>query len=288
MSVGKGKEDDLEEAYELFGVAEDATDKEIQSSYRKLSLKCHPDRNPDDPEAAQKFDQITRAKDLLLDPVRRAELDEKRKAKRALEERFAAQDSKRRKLCQDLEGREAAAAAGRPRPGEGPSPMELRKRAAQMDYSQRLKAKQAEVAGKQSEVVAEVAQTREAAHEARLRITWRAGGPPVGIEVLRKALQEFGVLQIEISEEGATAQLGSREDALRAVLECRQRKHQLSFRVALAPAKKTETARDVAPPPASKPNLAKKPAEPCGFGDWEAEMFAGLQNLANKQQAAKS
>ena len=51
----------------------------------------------------------------------------------------------------DLESREAAAAAGRPRPGEGPSPLELRKRAAQMDYSQRLKAKQAEVAGKQSE-----------------------------------------------------------------------------------------------------------------------------------------
>jgi len=290
--VGKGKEDDLDEAYELFGVEEDATEKEIQSAYRKLSLKCHPDRCPDDPNASEKFDRLTRAKDLLLDPARREELDRKRKGKRDLEERFAQEDGKRKKMRMDLEGREAAAAAGRPRPGEGPTPQELRKRAAQLDYAERLKAKQVEVAGRQSEVVEQVSQAREAASEGRLRITWRAGGPPVSREVILKALDEFGVLQIEVSEEGAMAQLGSREDALRAVLECRQRKHQLSFRVALASAKKAESARDTAPPAAFKPDPLRqakaKAAEPCSFLDFEAQMFADLQNLAKQKQAAKS
>lgn len=296
-AVGKGKEDDLDQAYEILGVEEDADDKQIQSAYRKLSLKCHPDRNPDDPTAADKFDQITRIKDHLLDPVTRAELDRKRKAGRDLEERFAQQDEKRRGLCKDLEGREAAAAAGRPRPRDAPSAAELRKQSAQADYAARLKAKREEVAERQSEVVAEVVQTRAMAEEARVRITWRCGGPPVSVEVLRKALMEFGLLNIEVSEGGAMAQLGSREDALRAILECRQRKHQLAFRVALATAKKAEAPADADPlkrtqsapaANATKSELKRSQSAPASFDDWEAKMFAGLQNLAKRQKSAKS
>lgn len=287
-AVGKGKEDDLDEAYELFGVEDDATDKEIQTAYRKISLKVHPDRNPDDPLASEKFDRLTRAKDLLLDPAKRAEFDRKRKTQRDLVERFAQEDSKRRHMREDLEGREKAAAAGKPRPGEGPSPAELRKRAAQADYAARLKRKQVEVAEKQSEVVAEAAQTRASADDARLRITWKSGGAPVSAEVIRKALQEFDLLNMELSVEGGVAQLGSREEALRAILECRQRKHQLAFRVALLSAKKADAPE---PTTGKRPNNSKQAAAPApaakGFGDWEAEMFAGLQNLA-KQQKAKS
>lgn len=294
MAVGKGKEDDLDAAYELFGLDEEASDKDIQSAYRKISLKVHPDRNPDDPQASEKFDRLTRAKDLLTDPAKRAELDRKRKAAADLELRFANEDSKRKKLREDLEGREAAAASGRPRPGEGPSPAELRKRAAQADYSARLKAKREEVAGKQTEVVAEVVQTRAAAEEARLRITWKSGGPAVKVDVIRNALREHDVLTIELSAEGGVAQFGSREDALRAVVDCRQRKHQLPFRVALMSVKKAEAA-DADPaaakrpdPVGKKPDPAPKPASGGSFADFEAQMMADLLNLASKQQAAKS
>jgi hypothetical protein len=286
MAVGKGKEDDLEQAYELLGVEEDASDKDITSAYRKLSLKVHPDRNPDDPSAADKFDQLTRAKDLLVDPAKRAELDRKRKAARDLQERFAAEDGKRRKLREDLEAREAAHASGKPRPADAPSAAELRKRAAQQDYAARLKAKRVEVAEKQSEVVAEVEQTRAAAEEARLQITWRSGGPATTAEVIRKALQDFDVLQIDVSEDGAVVQLGSREDAVRAVLECRQRKHQLPFRAALA-TKKSQTAdENTAGSKKSEPQKsqsAPKVATSGKFDDWEAKMFADLQNLAKAQ-----
>jgi curved DNA-binding protein CbpA len=291
MAVGKGKEDDLEEAYELLGVEEDADDKAIQSAYRKLSLKVHPDRNPDDPEAPAKFDQLTRAKDLLVDPARRAELDRKRKAARDLEERFAAEDSKRRKMREDLEGREAAFASGKPRPGEGPSPAELKKRAAQMDYSARLKAKQAEMAERQNEVVSEAVESRSAAEEARLKITWRAGGTACSVEVIRKALHEFDVVNIELSESGGVAQLRTREDALRAVLECRQRKHQIPFRVALAT---TSKASDDAGKDSKAPSMKRTHTAPAvvtkgaSFDDFEAKMFADLQNLAKKQKVAKS
>jgi curved DNA-binding protein CbpA len=290
MAVGKGKEDDLDEAYEILGVAEDADDKEIQAAFRKGSLKCHPDRNPDDPNAAEKFDQLSRCKDFLLDPAKRAELDRKRKAKSELLERFAHEDAKRRKLREDLEGREAAHASGKPRRCDEPSREELRKRAAQMDYAARLKAKQAEVAERQNEVVAEVVQTRAAAEEARIRISWRAGSPPCSVEVLRQGLKEFDVTSLEVSEAGGIAQLSSREEALRAILECRARKHQLPFRVALATGKKAEAGET--PTAAAQPKRTEqaKDAKPSsgGFDDWEAQMLAGLQGLAKKQQATKA
>lgn len=294
MAVGKGKEDDLEEAYEILGIAEDATEKEIQAAFRKGSLKCHPDRNPDDPAAAEKFDQLTRCKDFLLDPAKRGELDRKRKAKSELLERFAHEDAKRRKLREDLEGREAAHASGKPRRCDEPSREELRKRAAQMDYAARLKAKQAEVAERQSEVAAEAVQTRASAEEARVRISWRAGTPPCSVEMIQKALKDFDVLSIEVSESGGIAQLSSREEALRAILECRARKHQLTFRVALATAKKsdaTEESHASSLPKRAEPKQEAKATETkasSGFDDWEAQMLAGLQGLVKKQQATKA
>merc|ERR1719181_1970095 len=111
MVAGDGKDEDLGDVYELLGVEEAAGDKEIQTAYRKGSLQCHPDRNPDDPAAAEKFERLTRAKELLLNPAKRAEYDNKRKAARELEQRFANESAKRRKFREELEGREEQAAA---------------------------------------------------------------------------------------------------------------------------------------------------------------------------------
>ncbi|KAG8705662.1 hypothetical protein FRC09_002819 [Ceratobasidium sp. 395] len=96
------------DAYELLGLTIEATEKDIKSTYRKLSLKVHPDRHPNNPEAAAKFHELNQAYELLLDPTKRSALDASRKIKLARAERFAAYDNKRRGLQEELEERERA------------------------------------------------------------------------------------------------------------------------------------------------------------------------------------
>ena len=64
-----------EDLYKLLGVSKKASAEEIKKAYRKLARKYHPDRNPDDPEAEEKFKQIGGAYDTLSDPDKRKEYD---------------------------------------------------------------------------------------------------------------------------------------------------------------------------------------------------------------------
>lgn len=61
--------------YGILGVSKDATDAEIKKAYRKLALKYHPDRNPGDEEAADKFREASEANEVLLDPEKRRIVD---------------------------------------------------------------------------------------------------------------------------------------------------------------------------------------------------------------------
>ncbi|XP_034334442.1 dnaJ homolog subfamily C member 5 isoform X1 [Magallana gigas] len=62
--------------YELMGVEKSAPHDEIRKTYRRLALKYHPDKNPDDPEAADKFKEISRAHIILTDTTKRQIYDE--------------------------------------------------------------------------------------------------------------------------------------------------------------------------------------------------------------------
>jgi molecular chaperone DnaJ len=66
--------------YAVLGVAEDADSKAIGRAYRKLARELHPDTHPDDPEAAERFKDVTAAYDVLGDATKRAEYDEFRRA----------------------------------------------------------------------------------------------------------------------------------------------------------------------------------------------------------------
>ncbi len=57
--------------YEILNVRRDATDDQIKASYRKLALQFHPDRNPDNQEAEDKFKEAAEAYDVLRDPDKR-------------------------------------------------------------------------------------------------------------------------------------------------------------------------------------------------------------------------
>ena len=61
--------------YEVLQVSRDATDQELKTSYRKLAMQYHPDRNPNNPEAEEKFKECSEAYQVLSDPEKRAAYD---------------------------------------------------------------------------------------------------------------------------------------------------------------------------------------------------------------------
>jgi molecular chaperone DnaJ len=65
-----------DELYKTLGVSKKASEEEIKKAYRKLARKYHPDRNPGDAEAEEKFKEISAAYDVLGDPEKRKEYDE--------------------------------------------------------------------------------------------------------------------------------------------------------------------------------------------------------------------
>src|SRR5215213_5581776 len=61
--------------YEILGLNKDASDEDIKKSYRKLAMKFHPDRNPDNPKAEEHFKEAKEAYEVLSDANKRAAYD---------------------------------------------------------------------------------------------------------------------------------------------------------------------------------------------------------------------
>ena len=62
--------------YQILGVSKDATEKDIKRAFRKLARQHHPDVNPGDPEAEQRFKEINEAYEVLSDPEKRRKYDQ--------------------------------------------------------------------------------------------------------------------------------------------------------------------------------------------------------------------
>ncbi|WP_120076283.1 DnaJ C-terminal domain-containing protein [Aurantiacibacter odishensis] len=65
----------MADPYSTLGVSRSASEQDIKSAYRKLAKELHPDRNKDNPQAAEKFGKVTQAYDLLSDKDKRAQFD---------------------------------------------------------------------------------------------------------------------------------------------------------------------------------------------------------------------
>jgi len=80
------------EYYNILGVSPQATDDEIRKAYRRLALEWHPDRNPENPKAAERFLEISEAYAVLSDSSKRWEYDQVRKANTWSDFRYSRND----------------------------------------------------------------------------------------------------------------------------------------------------------------------------------------------------
>ncbi len=63
--------------YEILGVRNDAAESEIRAAYRKLAIRFHPDKNPGDKHAEERFKELSEAYEVLSDPQKRAAYDQR-------------------------------------------------------------------------------------------------------------------------------------------------------------------------------------------------------------------
>ena len=62
--------------YEVLGVSRNASAQELKKAFKKLAMKYHPDRNPDDESAAEKFKEAAEAYEILSDPEKKSTYDQ--------------------------------------------------------------------------------------------------------------------------------------------------------------------------------------------------------------------
>ena len=65
-----------EDFYDILGVTKNATPEEVKKAYRKMALKYHPDKNPNDKVAEEKFKLAAEAYEVLSDPEKKAKYDQ--------------------------------------------------------------------------------------------------------------------------------------------------------------------------------------------------------------------
>ena len=200
----------MDSLYALLEVPPDATDQDVKTAYRKKALKVHPDKNPDNPEAAKLFHQLSEAFKVLSDPTAKGAYDKGLKAKQERELRDRKLDAKQKKLKDELEARERQAAAE-----------ELLKSEHKRSEQQRSRQWAEELERFNQEMASKRQSAQKTAHSlsCRLKVKWKC--PNVYTkEKLHQILQKYGditALVVSSKRNNAIVEFANRKNAERAL-----------------------------------------------------------------------
>ncbi|PUU81152.1 hypothetical protein B9Z19DRAFT_972520 [Tuber borchii] len=197
-SYATTSETDFYELLELPSSNAPLTPSLLRKSYRKASLKWHPDKNPS-PEAAELFHLLSIAYDVLSDPATRAAYDNARNARLALKRRNEAFDVNRKRMQEELESRERGAKRAR---ADGEDAEERFRQ-----QLEKLRAEGVELRRKREEAVRAAAAEEEEEKEDKLmsrfseidrtlRVRWkRKGNQHIDEQHLRSVFSKYGAIQ---------------------------------------------------------------------------------------------
>lgn len=183
--------------YEMLDIPPSSSPGDIKKAYRKKALQCHPDKNPDDPEAAKKFHQLSKILEILTDKAAKSAYDKVLKGRKEAAIRHHELDGKRRKLKEELEERERRA-------GRGPQKSEAQKLHEEIERLRKEGSRQVqeEIEKVLKEVNAEKnkVETEWDSSNNRIKIKWRADkkDPKNGSytqEMLHRFLSKYGEIQ---------------------------------------------------------------------------------------------
>jgi len=182
--------------YGMLGVEVGASKAEIAKAYKHRALKLHPDKNPDDPDAAQKFQEVKKAYEILMDDKVREAFNNLMRARQERKKRNENMDAKRRKMKEELEEREERARKGRQEEEDA-------KREFQRELA-RLKAEMQKLKETQQKKQQEELQRKAAAVESEsqtpshlsctLKVLWDRKISDYSKEKLTEIFQMFGTL----------------------------------------------------------------------------------------------
>ncbi|XP_005509910.2 dnaJ homolog subfamily C member 17 isoform X1 [Columba livia] len=199
--------------YGLLGIGEKASEKEVKKAYRQKALTCHPDKNPDNPRAAEVFHQLSQALAVLTDAAARAAYDRVRKAKQQAAERTRKLDEKRKKVKLDLEAREREAQSHESEEEETRITRSLEQEiirlreegSRQLEEQQRLIREQIRLEREQHGQGRQERSGAEGKITPKLKLRWKCGkedetGGGYSKDVLLRILQKYGdVLNLLVS-----------------------------------------------------------------------------------------